>query len=325
MKVILICLALFAYCSLRANCKNAHCNFEYNGYVLGQEFLRKDFIGRSTVTKTCEKYFHREFVAFRELDWILYNLERSVAHKDEGGISNAVNNVAMLLQSYTDTFSDKHTGTMRRLPFRLRMDMLEKIEYSLVRIVLGKGRPLIKDHIELLIPEWILNESESLHSWHSITTFKNMICLAFLIEDYYHAEGCYPLNLDGLTVPVKFRKCACGRDIEYEYHANRWVLRNRCESYDGGLGFDEYIPMIYNQRKHLDLCLSPSFNVKRRILFSGAILSEDDERISGRVVHDPMISGVHNVIYSNPSAGCGRIVPLSEQEKKFMPMGTSMR
>lgn len=316
MKHVLTSLAMVVCCSVWANCQNAHCCFEYNGYVRGQEFRRDDFIGNSVTSETREKYFQREFAPLRELDWLLYNFERSVENKDGGGVSNAVNGVVTLLRRYSGAFLSGRAGVERKMPLRLRMDMLEKIEYSLARIVLGKGRSSIQGVIDVLIPKEVLIESKSLRCWHSIVTFKNMIRLAAFIEDYRAGEGCCPLNLNMLSIPEEIRKCGCGRDIEYECHVNRWVLRSRCESYDGGLGFDEYIPMIYNQRKRLDLCFSPSFNEKRRVLFSGAVLSEDDNRIAGRVSHDATIGGVHGVTYNSPSAGCGRIVPLSEQRKR---------
>ncbi len=315
-ELLLVCCVLFLCRSSFASCKNAHCNFEYNGYSPKQEFLRNDFIECSTVNANGEKYFHREFLPFRELNWQLYNLEKSLANEDKVGLSNAVARISILLHRYTGDFQDPTAGKMRNLPFKLRMDMLEKIEYCLARASLSKKHSLIRPFLDVLVPATILNDSQSLRGWHSIATFKNMLHLAIYIEDYYAVEGCYPLKLDGLGIPDRIRKCACGHDIEYEYHANKWVLRSRCESYDGGLGFDEYIPMIYNQRKRLDLCFSPSYNEKRKILFSGAVLFKGDDRLAGKVIHDASMSGVHSVTYLNPSAGCGRIVPLSEQENK---------
>ena len=122
------------------------------------------------------------------------------------------------------------------------------------------------------------------------------------------------LNLNVLHLPENVRKCACGRDIEYEYHAQKWMLRSRCQSYDGGLQFDEYIPTVYQQRKRLDLCFSNTFNAKRMSLFKGEVMGAKDCRLHGKVVHDNQQSRVHLIKFTNPTAGTGRIIPLSEQD-----------
>ena len=48
-----------------------------------------------------------------------------------------------------------------------------------------------------------------------------------------------------------------------------WVLRCACDSWCGGLAFDEYLPYILSGRKKLPLFLGSSFSRKRKEMFSG--------------------------------------------------------
>lgn len=315
LRFVVLVGAVSLQAKLHANCPNVHCRFEYVGYHGVLSSPREEFMDASAVSSVCDKYFMSESMPFRELNWHLAQLERTVCEGTCSELSNSVFGVVRLLEEYRAFLYDSHSGLPRNFPMRLRMQLLEKIEYSVARLILGKGRNRIIAFLDALLPDQMINEGQKFPSWHSILTFKRMLFLACAVEDYREAEGCYPLKLDDLKLPDAKRKCACGRDIEYEYHDFNWVLRSRCDSYDGGLRFDEYIPMIYNQRKRLDLCLSPTFNEKRGRLFCGESMDTADVRLTGYVIHDKSRSGVHGVRFAHPSAGCSRIVPLSEQKK----------
>ncbi len=298
---------------LQAVCANVHCGFEYLGSLAGRSLTHNDFMTSEVFNGTLEKHFAQECFPFRELDWLLFKFEKSLYDKNDSEVSNAVCEVSQLLKKYKVFLYDKDSKLPRRFPARLRMLLLEKIEYSLARMVLSKNRNRAIACLDDLLPDSIIDESRNIPSWHSILTFKRMLAIAVAVEDFHDKEGCYPLKLDMLELSEEKRKCACGRDIEYEYHGQNWILRNRCESYDGGLRFDEYIPMIYQSRKRLDLCFSCTFNKKRKSLFNGELLGGDDIRLRGWIPHDELQKGVHGIRFSNPSAGCGRIVPLSER------------
>ena len=301
---------------LKADCSNVHCRFEYLGYQGVERFSKNDFMMESASSGQIDRYFGRECMPFRELNWWLFQLEESVCRNDKESITNAVYAVSCILDGYKGFLHEPGTGNVRSFVMRLRMLMIERIEYSLARMVIGEGRNIVKEYFDVLLPGAILEESRKLPSWHSVSTFRQMLFIAIEVENYHDKEQCYPLNLDVLKLPDKVRKCACGRDIEYEYYKGTWLLRSRCESWEGGLRFDEYIPMIYQQRKNLDLCFSRTFNIKRKSLFNGEFMGADDSRLRGQVVHGSQMAGVHLIKFTSPSAGCGMVVPLSEQAER---------
>lgn len=313
MKILVGCAAIFCATGvLLAECGNVHCRFEYLGHDAVEDASEEDFLAASAVSDVYERHFGNECRPFRALNWHLNRLERAVAVGDLSGSSNAVSAVTRLLADYAVFFHDDTTGEPRTFPQKLRMQMLEKIEYSMARLILGKGRDVASGFLNSLLPDSMIDEGRGLRLWHGIRTFKTMLTIACAVEDYRDREQCVPLNLDQLGLPEWSRKCACGRDIDYECHGLVWVLRSRCESFDGGLAFDEYIPMIA-QRKKLDLCFSPSYNKKRKLLCDGEGMETRDVRLTGLVDHMTPWSGVHSVTFTHPSAGCLRIVPLSEQ------------
>lgn len=307
-KVPSVLLILFMALVSYAGCDNVHCKFEYAGIRSGTGCTDKEFMRETAVSELADKYCVQEFMlSFRTLNWYLYQFEQASMAKNHAGVSNAVKLVSSLLQNDQADGTNRCEGILNDYPNSLKLQWMEKIEYSVARMVLGEARDVVAQHLELLLPESILDQSEGIRSVHSIRTFKRMLSLAAELERFHESDGCYPLNLDSMGVSGQMRKCSYGRDIEYEYYKGKWVLRCRCESWEGGLQFDEYVPVIYAQRKHLDLCLSPTFNEKRFALFSGKVFCPHDERLSCRVIHDKSISGVHKVKYDNPSAGNFRV------------------
>ena len=303
---LFVSVILLGAMALHAECTNIHCRFEYLGSHIGPGYTEDLFLKESAVCEQMDKYCVEEYMlSLRRLNWCLYKLELAAASGKYSEVSNAVLRVSALLCGKADNKSSGY-------PNSLKLMMLEKIEYSLARMVLSDSRDIIVPQFQTLIPDSILQDAKEERSACSIRTFKQMLCLAVAIEDFHEREGCYPLNLDTVGVPESLRKCAFGRDIEYECYKGIWVLRCRCESWGGGLKFDEYIPMVYQQRRRLDLCFSSTFNEKRKSLYNGESMSADDMRIAGRVIHESTKSGVHAITFSKPNAGNVRIVPMSE-------------
>lgn len=295
-----------------AKCDNVHCGFEYLGSQIGLGYTEAQFMDESAVAALKDKYCIEEYMlTFRKLNWHLYQLELAAETGNSTGVSNAVDGVTSLLLGVNVSLPS-NPG----YPHSLKSQWLEKIEYSMARMILSEARDVVLPHFETLLPESVLDECSEDRSMRSIKTFKRMLCLAIAIEKYHEREGCYPTSIDSLDVSEMMRKCAYGHDIEYEYYKGKWVLRCRCESWEGGLGFDEYIPVVYRQRKRLDLCFSSTFNEKRKSLYDGKLLGEDDPRVAGRVVHDCAITGVHAITFESPAAGNTRIVPLSEVKSR---------
>lgn len=309
--VFMFISCFFVMALVAVECGNVHCRFEYLGHRAVANATEADFLSASAVSGVYEHYFESECRPFRKLNWHLNKFEQLVYDGDHLGCSNAVWAVAGLLTDYALFFRSETSREKSVFPRKLRMLMLEKIEYSAARLILDKKGDIVGGFLDKLLPDSMIDEDHDFSSWHSIRTFKNMLFIACAIENYSNKEGCYPLNLRQLELPEQIRKCACGRDIDYEYHNFCWILRSRCESLDGGLEFDEYIPTIYCQRKKLDLCFSPSYNRKRRMLYDGEGMDTNDIRLTGFVNHDVPWSGVHLIKFMHPSAGNMRIVPLS--------------
>ena len=312
-KTLIGALVLLAAVKLVADCENVHCGFEYVGACIGSGYTEDSFLNETSVSEVHDKYCVKEFMtSLRRLNWYLYQMELAAGSGNLPALSNAVASVSSLLCEAN--MGDENTSVI--YPPSLKQWWLENIEYSLARIILSDARRIVVPFVGTLLPDSVMENDKGSRRVHSLKTFKQMLLLAVEIENYREKEECLPLNLDMLKLPEATRKCACGRDIEYEQHAGIWVLRSRCESYDGGLKFDEYLPTIYQQRKRLDLCLSSTFNEKRAALFKGEILCPDDNRLSCQIIHDMQRSGVHPIKFASPSAGTGRIIPLSEQAER---------
>ena len=291
---------------LNAKCECVHCGFEYLGADVGVGCLADAFMKESAVSEAEDRYCVKEYMlSYRRLNWYLYQLEVAGRNGDLVALSNAVRSVASLFHV------DGNCG--KGVPDSLKLQWMEKIEYCMARMVLSDARESVVPHLEILLPASLLDDTRTNRIARSVKTFKNMLLLGDRIENYRVDEQCCPVTLDSIDdLPEEMRKCAYGRDIEYEYYDGRWILRCRCDSWEGGLCFDEYLPFIYNQRKHLDLCFSMTYNEKRRELYSGNLFCAHDDRLSCSVIHDKTKSGVHKVKFRNASAGNFRIIPKSE-------------
>ena len=221
--------------ALQAECNNVHCRFEYLGSNIGPGYTEDSFLKESAVPEQMDKYCVKEYMlSLRKLNWYLYKLESAARSGSRSEVSNAVEWVSSLL---CGKVADKPGDS----PNSLKLMWLEKIEYSMARMILSDARDYAVPHLATLLPDSILEDCKGERSARSIMTFKQMLCLAAAIEEFHEREGCYPLNLDSVGIPESLRKCSFGRDIEYEYYSGKWVLRCRCESWGGGLKFDEYI------------------------------------------------------------------------------------
>lgn len=311
-KIFLMSVILLWGMTLRAECDHIHCGFEYLGASIGSGYTEDLFLGESSVSEVHDKYCVKEFmISLRRLNWHLYQMELAARNGDLLSMSNAVASVSSLL---CEANGGENVSTV--YPLSLKHWWFENVEYSVARVVLSDARSVVAPFVGTLLPDSIMENDKGSRRVHSLKTFRQMLLIAVEIENYREREECLPLNLDMLKNLESTRKCACGRDIEYEQHAGIWVLRSRCESYDGGLKFDEYIPAIYQQRKRLDLCFSSTFNEKRVALFKGDVMYPDDNRLRCQIVHDKHRCGVHQIKFANQSAGAGRIIPLSEQVER---------
>lgn len=307
-------LLLFVPVVIQAECSNIHCGFEYMGVNLGNKYTKERFIEESAVSNLANKYCVKEFMfSFRELNWYLYQFEKEAIAKNYAGVSNAVEQVTSLL--YGDKANGNNTWDIKQdtCPVSLKILWLEKIEYSMARMILSDARDAAMQYLEILLPDSMLYECEKTRPARSVMTFKKMLYIAAELNKYISSNRWCPVSLDEISIPEQMRKCAYGRDIEYEHYRGIWMLRCRCESWEGGLEFDEYVPLIYTSRKHLDLCLSSTFNVKRAVLYSGEPFYAHDDRLSCMVIHDKTCTGVHKVKYKKPDAGNFRIKPSLER------------
>ena len=299
-----------------AQCDNPHCRYEWLGYNQGETLSEEDFLTNSVWSSVFDMYLPKLSIMFRKLNWQLYSIEKAISDGDFCAASNSVQEIQNILSGGQMPHSDNNTSSTIETPASMRLYMIEKIELCLARLVLGKGRDFTYEQIDRLVPDEYLKILDKRMA-KSEMTFKHMLALACLIESYSKENSCYPLNLNEILAPERFLKCAMNKDIEYEYFAGKWILRCRCESYSGGLSFDEYIPAVFNNRKRMDLCFSPSFNKKRALLFEGVNLNEKDIRISGTVKHESNMCGVHPIDFKDRLAGCMRLLPKDAESRNW--------
>lgn len=277
---------------------NIHCAFRYLGYAGIKDrngFKESSFLDTPVyshaVEATCPP-----FKELRTLDLELCRLEKAVSEDDAIGMTNAVVAVSRLLNRLS-------SGEGRDV-----MDCaLEMVSFSVVRVIQGRaGHVFDMLALDRLLPASLL---EATDMPRALKTFKRMIIVSEYVEKYRQAHGALPVNLDETEVPELYRKCAYGRDIEYDHMQGVWVLRCACDSWCGGLAFDEYLPGILSDRKKLPLFLSSSFAEKRRGLFSGNWMFLSDARLTCRVDHGSrdLTSGFHGLKYKCPGAGASRV------------------
>ena len=299
--VLIFCVLSFEGFSQDLGC-NSHCTFRYLGYAGFKDadgFRESSFMSTPVYSRPVEDAFP-PFKELRALDLALYRFEKAVAEGDAHGVTNAVAAVSCLLDRMS-------CGVGRDV-----MDKaLEMVSFSVDRQMQGKpGCVFDLTVLDRLLPASLV-EAEDMP--RALTTFKRMIIVSEYVEKYRQAHGALPVNLDETGVPECHRKCAYGRDIEYDHMQERWVLRCACDSWCGGLAFDEYLPGILSDRKKLPLFLSSSFAEKRRELFSGNWMFSSDERLTCRVDHGSgdVTAGVHGLKYKRPGAGASRITGIS--------------
>lgn len=292
-------------------CDNPHCVFEWLGARgvdgIGVEAFERMLLSSPVLPATHERYFPEECERLRKLNAMLFRMENGILHG--GAFTDFVDGLLPLLDSETAVSPRGMTENwFRRRTAWFASQLKEKVEYSLCRLLLDSNG-LSSDPAEVAAFVWRcgLSQDDDNRFGQSVSTFANMLVLASEISAYVRQHAVCPDSLasEGMNCG-RYRKCAHGRDIEYACRAGVWVLRCRCDSFGDMVGFDEYIPMIGSGRKCLDLCLSPTFNVKRAVLFSGGNLNPDDARISGTVRHPLVRNHVHGIVFDNVNAGAMR-------------------
>lgn len=289
----ILCLEGFA----ENQCCNIHCTFRYLGYAgfkEVEEFSASSFLSVPVFPQAAEDAFP-SFKELRALDMHLYLLECAAEGDDALGMTNAISAVSRLL----DTLSQ---GEGREIVAQA----LEMVSFSIVRLMQGRCAVAFDAAtLDLLLPERFFVADDMPRS---LKTFKRMIVIAGCIEKYRRKRETLPITLDETEVPECHRKCAYGRDIEYDHSEKAWVLRCACDSWCGGLDFDEYLPGILSDRKKFPLFLSSSFSQKRRDVFSGEWAFTSDERLTCRIDHASkgVTNGFHMLKYKRPGAGAAR-------------------
>ena len=190
MKQLLVACALLMSLRLHADCVNIHCKFEFLGAVAVEGAEKDDFMRSPAVGGNADRHFERECMPFRELNWHLSRLETAAGQDDRQTVSNAVGEVVRILDDYEAHIRKSGLSGARPLPLRLRMALIEKIEYALARMVLGRGRGAAVEFLDELLPDDIFEESRDVPSWHSLLTFKRMLRIAAEVENYTGKEGC---------------------------------------------------------------------------------------------------------------------------------------
>ena len=305
--VFLVCVSV--HLEAWANVRN--CNVQYKFCYLGYEGCKdsenvnsESFLETPVYPTTHEELFP-SLKEFRTLNLKLCRLECFAANSDGVNVSNAVEETSRFLED------------MARGPGEGFIDRaLESVAFSIVRIQQRRsGLSLDIPAIERLLPDRLLEKDDMPRS---LKTFKQMIIIAQFVERYRTEHWSLPVVLDEAKIPERYRKCAHGRDIEYDHTTQDWVLRCACDSWCGGLAFDECLPCILSGRKMLPLFLSSSFSRKRRKMFSGDWVFLSDIRLTCRVDHSHggEANGVHGVEFKSPGAGAGRIIKVASPDDK---------
>ena len=298
-KVTLIFCCLFGIDGFsQCSCGNIHCAFRYLGYagVKAEDgFAVSAFLDSPVFPASVESAFPA-FRELRALDKALYQLEGAAEEGGGPALTNAATSVSRILEGMS-------RGSGREVADRA----LEMVMFSVVRLMQGPRRLVLeKPLLDLLLPEDLVAADDMPRA---LNTFKRMIRMGGYVEKYRKAHGVLPVTLDEAGIPECCRKCAYGRDIEYDHTDDVWVLRCACDSWCGGLGFDEYLPGILSDRKKLPLFLSSSFSQKRRDMFSGDWVFTSDDRLACRIDHSRRggTDGFHGLTYKRPGAGAARV------------------
>ena len=301
--VFLACACIHSVALAGARNCNVQCMFYYSGYegcknVEG--FKWESFLETPVYPTTHEELFP-SLKEFRTLNLKLCRLECFAANSDGVNVSNAVEETSRFLED------------MARGPGEGFIDRaLESVAFSIVRIQQRRSGLLLDiPAIERLLPDHLL-EGDDMPM--SLKTFKRMVIIARLVEKYRAEHWSLPVVLDEAGIPERYRKCAYGRDIEYDQYNGVWSLKCACESWSGGLPFDEYLPCLLSGSKKMPLVLSSSFSEKRKALYSGEWVFSTDSRLECRVDHETRggTNGVHGIVFKNPAAGNGRIIKTTE-------------
>lgn len=301
--VFLVCVSahLEAWANVR-NC-NVQCKFCYLGYegCKDSENVNSESFLETPVYPTTHEELFPSLKEFRTLNLKLCRLECFAANSDGVNVSNAVEETSRFLED------------MARGPGEGFIDRaLESVAFSIVRIQQRRsGLSLDIPAIERLLPDRLLEKDDMPRS---LKTFKQMIIIAQFVERYRTEHWSLPVVLDEAGIPERYRKCAYGRDIEYDQYNGVWSLKCACGSWSGGLPFDEYLPCLLSGCKKIPLVLSSSFSEKRKALYSGEWVFSTDSRLECRVDHETRggTNGVHGIVFKNPAAGNGRIIKTTE-------------
>lgn len=304
---------LAPYFASASICGNANCAFEYlgrDGLPGRRSEAESAILSASMLPTPCETHMKEHCDRFRRLNVVLFELESAFQSGDGDGFAIAKEKVRMELENFVRFVDGEGEGAW---PFEA--EYLDKIELSITRMLFHEKQRteelLTADVIDALIPDSILSRHDVSSVLGTARTVKRMLLLAVRIENFKSANLAYPATLDEAHVPLECRMCSKGHELEYEVDTAKrvWMLRCRCDSWTGGLVFDEYVPKFLRIGKKIPLCLSNTFNEKRRRVFNGELLYENDRRLSYFIDHSRggTTNGVHGIRFLHPSCGNSKI------------------
>ena len=183
-----------------------------------------------------------------------------------------------------------------RFPIALFRESIEKLEYSLVRVMEADGEnPLMIEEVMKLLPDALFEIDFKLCKWAAyepdyfdrVKTFRNMITLGITLNKWRREHGEYPNSLDFLDRTDYRLRIS---HIEYDHRPGIWQLFCPSKWWMKNLApFNVYIPVITRNNETdwpLGKCvwLSSDFSKKRRRLFVNGVINADNETWRCRLV-----------------------------------------
>ena len=189
-----------------------------------------------------------------------------------------------------------------RFPIALFRKSIEKLEYSLVRVMEAEGeKPLTTEEVMKLLPDALFEIDFKLCKWavyesdyfDRVKTFRDMITLGIALNKWRREHGGYPNSLDLLYKTDDRLRVS---HIEYDHQHGIWQLFCPSKWWMKNVApFNVYIPVI-TRNSETDwplvkcLWLSSDFSKKRRQLFVDGVINDDNETwrcrlVNGRIQH----------------------------------------
>ena len=212
-------------------------------------------------------FFREKFLSAVE------RMEHTFLKGNSSGISNSIFMVSSMLKTIRD---GAKTNFMDKVQF---ITCLERVEYSLARIVNNKSTSLNPQNVAQILPDIFFNPISVADSeeFRRLRVFKNLIKVGCSINEFRKDLGCIPSSLNQLSdLPVNISQDK-GMSIKYETNGRVWQLY--CAGNVDNLMFDVYVPLLrgmpaYKWRHRGVVWFSSTFSDKRKRLYKGKMLNE---------------------------------------------------